>query len=485
MIEPSTLEPQLCRVSVIGGNTQVDVALPASIPVGSFIPDVVALIAARNPHPAEHEDNAGAPRPEHWTLSRLGHAPIEPHRSLTEADVFDGELLVLREVETVEAPALYDDVIDAVARLTESSFRDWNSGTAGHAGRAAAIAGSVGAALLLVAAKAQGWGLFAGLAGLAVGLLTLLAATLTARIYADGQTATALSLCGLVVSGAAAAVLVLGGFGAPHLLLGCAVILLLAVVMLRLVGTGTAVFAGAITTSAFGTAVAGALTLWPLTVPQAGVIAMMCALLGVTFTPRMAVAAARLPVPPVPTAGGVIDPRDHEQQPTIEGIGAIGATTIPTAAGLDQRARRANDYQSGMLVGLVLVTAAGALAATGSAGHRWQAAALAAATGLVLCRRARTFADRTQAATLMLGGCAILVGLPVLLGARPAGPALAAAGALVVFSVVAVLAGVVAPRVTVSPIMQRSGEVLEYLCICAIGPLAFWFLDIYSLARNA
>ena len=484
MIEPSATEPQLCRVSVIGGNTQVDLALPASIPVANFIPDVVALIASRNPDLSEHEDSDAALRAEHWTLARLGHEPIEPHRSLTEANVFDGELLVLREVETVEAPALFDDVIDAVTRLTESSFRGWTSDTAGHAARAAAIAGGIGAALLLPVAKAQGWGPLAGGAGVGVGLLTLVAATLVARIYADRPTATALSVCGLLLSGAGAAVVVPAGFGAPHLLLGFAVTLLLAVPTMRLIGTGAALFTAMITAAIFGTAVTGALTLWHLTTPTVGVIAMMSALLGITFTPRIAVAAARLPVPPVPTAGGVIDPRDHEQRPTIEGIGAIGATTIPSAAGLDQRAQRANQYQSGILIGLTLATVMGALAAAGSAEHRWQGAALAAATGLVLCRRARIFADRTHATTLVLGGCIILVVLPILLGTRLNGLALPAAGTLVVFSIIAMLVGVVAPRVNVSPIVQRAGEVLEYLCICVIGPLAFWFLNIYSLARN-
>ncbi|MBO0878830.1 MAG: type VII secretion integral membrane protein EccD [Mycobacterium sp.] len=484
MIEPSSTEPRLCRVSVIGGDTQVDVALPAAVPVANFIPEVVALVASRNPNLSERDDGDAALRAEHWSLSRLGHEPIDPQRSLTEADVFDGDLLVLREAETVEAPALFDDVIDAVARLTESSSHSWHSGNAEQAGVAASIAGGVGAAVLLMIAGAHGWGLAAGLAGLGVGLLTLLAATLTARIYADSQTATGLSLGGLIVSGAGAAAVVPGDFGAPQLVLGSAVALLLAVVMLRLTGTGTTMLAAVITTTAFGTAIAGALTLWHFTPPQVGVVGLLCALLSITFTPRIAVAAARLPVPPVPTAGGVIDPRDHEQRPTIEGIGAIGATTIPSAAGLDERARRANEYQSGMLIGFVLVTVAGALTATTSTEHRWQAAAMAVATGLVLCRRGRSFADRLQAATLVVGGCAVLVGLPVLLGTYVPAAALPAAGMLVVFSVIAVLVGVVAARVTVSPIMQRAGEVIEYICICVIGPLAFWFLDIYSFARN-
>ncbi|WP_218025886.1 type VII secretion integral membrane protein EccD [Nocardia miyunensis] len=485
MIEPSTVEPQLCRVSVIGGNTQVDLALPAEIPVANFIPEVVALIASRNPNPSEREDGDAALRAEHWTLSRLGHEPIDPDRTLTEADVFDGELLILRELETVEAPALFDDVIDAVARLTENASHSWTSDSAGDAGRAAAIAGGIGAALLLPVAAVHGAGLVAGFAGLGLGLLALVAATLVARMYADKPTATALSVSGLALSGGSAAALVPGGFGAPNLLLGSAATLLLSVLMLRLIGTGTAVFTTLITTATLGTAVAGAITLWHFPIPKVGVVAMMFAILIVTFTPRIAVAAARLPVPPVPTAGAAIDPRDHELRPTIEGIGAIGATTIPSAVGLDLRSQRANDYQTGMLVGLALTAVAGALAAAVSADHRWQGAVIAAAAGLVLCRRSRIFADRTQAATLVLGGGVILVGLPILLGTRMTGLALFAAGALVVFAVISVLVGVVAPRANVSPVTQRAAEILEYLCICAIGPLAFWFLNIYSLARNA
>jgi len=485
LIESSTPEPQLCRVSVIGGNTQVDMALPASIPVANFIPDVVALIASRNPDLSEHDDGGAQLHAEHWTLARLGHEPIGPHRSLTEAEVFDGELLVLRAVDTDEAPALFDDVIDAVARLTESSFRGWTSETAGRAGLAAAIAGSAGAAALLLLTAARGQSLPAGVVGLGAGLLTLVAAALTARFYAGARAATALSLCGLVLSGTGAAVLVPGGVGAPQLLLGCAVTLLLAVLMMRLVGTGSTVFAAVITTTTLGIAGAGATTLWHPALPKVGVVAVVCALLGVTFAPRIAVAMARLPVPPVPTAGGVIDPRDHEQRPTIEGIGAIGATAIPSAAGLGQRSRLANEYQSGMLAGLALATVFGALAATGSAEHRWQGAVLAAAAGLVLCRRSRAFADLTQATTLVLGGCTILVALPILLGARLHNLALPAAEILVVFSAAAVVVGVIAPRVEVSPVVQRLGEILEYLLICVIGPLAFWILDIYGLARNA
>ncbi|WP_026343739.1 type VII secretion integral membrane protein EccD [Nocardia sp. BMG111209] len=485
VIESTAIEPQLCRVSIIGGNTQVDMALPASIPIANFIPDVVEIIASRNPDLSEHDESGGPLQAQHWTLSRLGHEPIEPHRTLTEAEVFDGELLVLRTIDTVEAPALFDDVIDAVARLTESSFHGWSSAAAGRTGLAAAIAGSIGTALLLIVATVHGWGIAAGATGLGTGLLTLVAATLAARMYADTRTATALSLCGLILTGTGAALMVPGNLGTPHILLGCAATLLLTVPVLRLVDTGTAMFATLITAAAFGTVGSGVMVVWHVDAPKIGAVAVICGLLGITLTPRVAVATARLPVPPVPTAGGAIDPRDHEQRPTIEGIGAIGATAIPSAAGLGLRSKLANEYQSGMLIGIVVAIVTGALATAATPEHRWQGAALAVATGLVLCRRSRAFADMAQAGALVLGGSAILVALPVLLGVRQHDLALPAAGALLVFSAGAVLFGVVGPRVDMSPVVQRFGEILEYFFICVIGPLAFWVLDIYGMARNA
>ncbi|WP_330179087.1 type VII secretion integral membrane protein EccD [Nocardia sp. NBC_01503] len=484
MIESTAIKPQLCRVSVIGGNTQVDVVLPTTIPIANFIPDVVQLIASRNPDLSEHDEN-GPLTAQHWTLSRLGHNAIDPVRTLTDAEVFDGELLVLRAVDSVEAPALFDDVIDAVARLTESSFRGWTSESAGWAGMAGAIAAAAGACLMLLVAAAHGSGILAGAAGLGVGLLTLAGAALVARMYSATLPATVLALCGLLLMGTGAAALVPGEPGAPHLLLGCAATVLLAVITLRVIGVHPAVCSAVITVGVFGTAAAGVTTIWQVDPSKAAAGIIVATLLGITLAPRIAVAAARLPVPPVPTAGGVIDPRDHEPRPTIEGIGAIGATSIPSAAGLGERSRLANDYQTGMIIGIVAVTVcATIMTVLNATEHRWQTTALAAAVGLVLARRGRAFSDLTQAAAMVLGGCAALIPAAVLLGIRLSDATLPAAGALLVIAALAMLIGVAGPNLEISPVVQRAGEIVEYLTICAIGPLIFWILDIYALARN-
>lgn len=62
-------EPELCRVSVIGGNTQLDVGLPANAPIAAFIGDLVQLIESRNPDPTGGEEG------EHRCSRSIGRWP--------------------------------------------------------------------------------------------------------------------------------------------------------------------------------------------------------------------------------------------------------------------------------------------------------------------------------------------------------------------------------------------------------------------------
>jgi type VII secretion integral membrane protein EccD len=480
----SATEPELCRVSVIGGNTQVDVALPASIPVTAFIADLVALVESRTPDVVESDD--GAPlQARHWTLGRLGRTPIDPYHSLAESDVYDGELLVLRPVESLEPPALFDDVIDTVARLIDDSYSGWSPAAARWIGLIVAITGAVCAAALLALCKTVGWSPAAASVGLGVGVLALIAAVIAARSYAESLPATVLSLCGVLLASVGSALFVPGALGVPHLLLGAAVALLVAVVMNRMVGTGRVMFAAVATVATFGGAGAAVVTVWHAAPYKVAAVVVVCALLAVTLVPRLTVAAARLPVPPVPTAGAAIDPRDHEPKPTIEGVGAIGATTIPSAADLGMRASLANEYQTGMILGIAVTASVGSIVAAQPGRHMsWQGIALAGVVGLVLCLRGRAFADLVQAGAFVGSGCVIELAVVVGYGLSSR-PPLPAAVVLLAFAAVALLIGVAGPRTEISPSLQRLIEIVEYLSICAIGPLVFWIVGVYQLARGA
>ncbi|MEU7628748.1 type VII secretion integral membrane protein EccD [Nocardia sp. NPDC049220] len=478
---PGADETEVCRVSVIGGNTQLDMGLPTSVPVGVFIGEVAALIESRNPDLSEPEEGAPVVS-RHWTLARLGHEPIPPDSTLTEAEVFDGELLVLRSVRTKEVPALFDDVIDAVARLTESAFGGWNASAARWAGLVVALVASVQALVLLVLSS---FPLGAGAVALAGGTAACTAAVITARRYALTAVATGLSLCALVLLGPGVALLVPGRLGSPHALLACAVTLVVAAAAYRMTGVGATLFAAVATAVVFGGVAAGLIMAFDLDATKVAAGVLVAAVTFITPSAQLAGSAAKLPVPPVPTAGGAIDPADHEPRPTIEGIGAIGATALPSAAGLAERARVANQFQSGMIIGATLAAVAGAVVAADPLGSRpWQGVVLAVVAGLVLCLRGRFYADITQAGTLIGGGSLTLIALAAGLGLGSPSALIPAAAASLVLAAAAVFIGVAGPATDISPVTRRAGELLEYALIIAMIPLVVWTMDLYSAARN-
>lgn len=477
-------DPDLCRVSIIGGNTQVDLGLPATIPIATFITDVVDLIESRTPDLTEH-DGGAPPRMAHWSLARIGRDPIPPNQTLIDAEVFDGELLVLRSVTAKESPALFDDVIDAVSKLTTESFRGWSPAAARWTGLITALVGVLAAIGLLTAAKQDGAGVYLGFIPLGAGIAALATAVIAVRRYAAVLVSVMLSLYTVLLFFAAAMLFVPGDPGTPHLLFACAAALVVAAVAYSVTGVGAMLCAATITTVLLGGIAAFVRMVWGIEVPKIAAGILVVALIVITLAPRIAVAAARLPIPPVPTAGAAIDPADHEPRPTIEDIGAIGATALPSAAGLELRANAANRYQTGLLLGCVLAAGFGAvLAADPMGAARWQGIALAVVVGVILCLRGRSFADLVQACVLIGGGAATL--LAVLIGLALGQPAdlVPIAGIVLGMTVVALGFGVIAPHTEMSPVMRRTGEIIEYLLIVTVIPLVLWIMDIYSAARN-
>ncbi|NKY37125.1 type VII secretion integral membrane protein EccD [Nocardia speluncae] len=480
-----TQEPELSRVSVIGGNTQVDVGLPATVPIASFIADLVALIESRNPSRSDSEDDAGPLDAQHWTLARLGREAIAPSRTLTEAEIYDGELLVLRKVGAKEAPALFDDVIDAVSRLTAEEFTGWSGAAARWMGLVVSVLAVLTTLAVLVFSRGAGDPLAPGLVLLGAGLGALVAAGITARRYSDEVTGTWLSADGLLLLFGGAGLMVPGTPGSPHLLLGSSVLLVAAVLGYRLTGVGATLFSCAAATAVIGLVTAVIYLIWHPGLPKVGAGLLVAGIMILSMVPRLAALLARLPVPPVPTAGAAIDPADHEPRPTIEGIGAIGATALPSAAGLGERARRANQFQTGLVATCTATTVVGAFAVADPLGpYRWQGITLAIVTAIILALRGRSFADIAQAAVLIGGACVTFVALIAGLSFGDGDLILLGAGILLAFTLGVVGFGVIGPHIEVTPVVRRGIELFEYALIMAVIPLVLWMMGIYGMARN-
>ncbi len=484
MDTPTGTDPELCRVSIIGGHTQMDLGLPVTVPILEMMAEVTALIESRDP--ADPTENDDAPIPaEHWTLARIGHPPLNPESTLAGAGIRDGDVLLLQSRGAKAAPAFFDDVIDAVARFTGTTFRGWTVAAVQWAVIIAALVGTPVVAVLLVLAKNHGQGVPAGVIAVGAGLAALTAAVVVARAYALTTVSIVLSLCALILLAPGVALFVPTTFGSAHMLLACAVCLVVATVAYRLTAVGATLVAAAVSVSLFGGVAAAAMLVWHHPPDKVGAAVVAVGLTVVSLSARLAAAAARIPVPPVPTAGGQVDPADHEPRPTIEGIGAIGATALASAAGLAERARVANQYQSGILIGTVAAVVVGAVAAADPLGpQRWPGIALAVVAGVVLCLRVRTFADLTQGATLAAGGGVTLFALMVGLGVGHDGALLSASGALLLMIALTMAVGVGGVAVDPSPLLRRAGELAEYALIIAIVPLVLWTLGLYSMARS-
>ncbi|MBF6077018.1 type VII secretion integral membrane protein EccD [Nocardia beijingensis] len=489
MIEPASgtraTEPVLSRVSVIGGNTQIDVGLPATVPIATFIGDLVALIRSRDPERSEAEEDSAPLDARHWTLARLGREAIAPSRTLTEAEVYDGELLVLRSVAAKEAPALFDDVIDAVSRLTAEEFRSWSGAAARWMGLVVSALTVLATLAVLALSRGNGDPLAPALALLGCGAAAFVAAGIAARRYTDQVTATWLSLDGLLLLFGGAALLVPGALGSPHLLLGSSVLLIAALLGYRITGAGATLFSCAAALAVIAGVAAAIHLIWHPGLPKLSAGLLVAGIAIISAVPRLAAVLARLPIPPVPTAGGAIDPADHEPRPTIEGIGAIGASALPSAAGLGARARTANRFQSGLVAACAASAVVGAFGVADPLGSpRWQGISLAVVTAIILALRGRSFADLAQAATLIGGGCLTAVVLIAGFAVGDADHTLLAAGVLLAFATGVVGFGVIGPHIEVTPVTRRMIEIFEYLLIVSVIPLVLWVMNIYSMARN-
>lgn len=482
--------PALVRVSVLGGNTQLDVALPAAVPIAALIGDLVTQIASRTPrrrNPDDPETDGDELRTARtrWTLSLIGHDPLSPSRSLSDSGVRDGDLLMITEVRTGDSPVLFDDVVDAVARLNEAGFANWSPRATRTVGFVVTLLAVGVAALCLAGMRWHHAATWPAIPAAIVALGFVTASAVVARHYRDSACATVLAVAAMPCAFVAGLLAAPGGFGAAHLALGFALVLLSAVITYRVSGLGPVWHSAAITGSIMAGAACAAEMLLRSDVGRVAAVTATVGLLVIGWSPRLTIVVAKLPLPPVPTAGSPLDLDDAEPSPAIEGIGAIGAMALPKADALERRSHLANAYLTGIIGGATAVTApAAVLAATPWAGMDTKPFVLATIIAVVACLRGRSHSDLAQATTLIAGGvltlAALVLGLAAGTGMWPLTGFVVAIG----LACAALAIGVLAPRHEFSPVMRRLAEVGEYALVAVIVPLLLWILDLYSTLRN-
>ncbi|WP_029113029.1 type VII secretion integral membrane protein EccD [Mycobacterium sp. URHB0044] len=469
-------EHELSRLTLVVGGLSIDVGLPANVGIEEFVDDVIDIaneqIAARGLATDEQfDDTVGK-----WTLARLGGDPIDPHRSLSEAGIYDGDLLMIQEAARPVSPLLFDDVDDASAGRRPT--RDAAELTCFGVGLAATItlAGLLprwaGDPLVPAAVLAL------GVLGVAFACVVAYRPTTAARSAWVAAVATPLLFAGALY-------VVPDGFGATSLPMAFALTALSSLLVLLISGAGRALHTGVIAVCTLGGTAALATLLWQLPPRTVGAVLATVSIIVVYLAPRVTILLSKLPIPRVPTAGEPLDDIETQGGTTVEGVNAVGKQIIPTEEGLTRRVRRANEYLTGILVAAALSAVVGSyLAVDVDNGFFWQGTVFAVAVATVLCLRGRGHHDLVQSATLIGSGLVIAVAVIVKTAVHVDDWQIRSVVALVLLMALVVACGLVAPRREFSPVMRRRVEILEYIAVASLFPLCFWIIRLFAFFRE-
>ena len=465
-VEVVSAAPDQFRVSVLGGNTQLDVALPADVPVAAFLPELAQLIRSR----AGRRDDEVADRDERrtfWVLSRVdGDAVLAPDETLRGAGVSNGELLRISARRALSPPMLYDDVVDAAARLNRAAYAAWSP----VAAKVMAFAGLwLIAAVWVIFLSAEALRAHRTVVVVGAGFTTVIliaAAAVVHRVLNLTDIAVATGWAALGMTAALVWVLVTP-WGTGGLAVGSVILLVLTGVYYRVIGTGHWAYIAAAVALAFGGA---ALLTGVLGVPVVVVtsVTTIVAALSCLAIPGLTRRLARFPT----------STPDHERRADDPFLpsGEIGsAASIPSAEQVSDRVRAAELARAGLLTGAAVVVVAGA-AVLLNARTELSAFSFALACAAVLAlrsRRAPTWPERfalaAPAVALVLIACSLAQS-----GDEPL--RLTGLGVLVGVAVLTTLAGLVGR----DRWMSAAAAYLDDAFVAALVPLALWSLGIYD-----
>lgn len=462
--------PDQIRVSVLGGRTQLDVALPSDVPVAVFLPELAELIRSRSAGGGSDAADITArdERRTFWVLSRIdGGAALAPTETLGTAGVSNGELLRISARRALSPPMLHDDVVDAAARLNRAAFAAWSPAAA----KVMAFAGVwLGAAawLIFLMADAMSDHRTAVVIGAAFTAVTLIAGGAVAhRVLNRSDIATAAGWPALAITAAIAWVLA-APHGAGGVAVGCAIMLALTGVYYRLIGTGHSAYIAAAMLFAFG-GVAQLGRALGLGIEGVATVATAVAALCCVAMPSLTARLARSPTPKAPKDSGVDDPFASPDA-------VSSASAMPSAEHVWARVRAVQLTRAGLLTGLAVVVVVGAavLLSTRTELSAFIFALACAAVLALRSRRARTWPERAALA-VPAGALTLTVCVLSQSGATPL--RLAGVGVLVAMAVFAILAGLVASR---DRWVSTATAHLEYVTVAALVPLALWPLGVYD-----
>ncbi|MCV7236810.1 type VII secretion integral membrane protein EccD [Mycolicibacterium celeriflavum] len=441
----------LCRVAVhvgTGNDTQtIDLALPDSAVLGDMLPSIVELV---------HPDHRGARTGRRWRLRRIDGRPLDESLTMRDNQVRDGELLWLT-TDDVPAPVLLDrDSSRTVAGLGPSRTAVPTQLCVGGALAAACIGA---AAIIWSARSTEDAAPFVTAAGLTAA--AALAAQLARRAHAEPSLFTAFSAIAVILAAVTGVVVVPAGPPAAHLLLASAAALSVAVLQLRFASHGHTALTVLATTALLCTAASATAIACNLAAATSGALLATLALAALSSAPRLVIMVTRIgPGPP-----------DADDTDPLTSVG-------------QSRATLAHDTLTGIVIGTSLAAAMGTVL-VGCVGDERRfpvpATVFTIVVGVTLLLRTRIHIGVGRRCALAVCGFAgvatgfALTAIAVPHHAHWLGALAAVAGTSALMPLVGI---------TPSLTARRAAEIVEYVALAAVIPLACWIAGVFDLVRN-
>ncbi|BCJ33630.1 type VII secretion integral membrane protein EccD [Actinocatenispora thailandica] len=446
------------RVTVVSPRARVDVALPVESTLAELLPQLVAMTGAQLPEPAPTGAVTG------WSLARLGAEPFEAGLTVARAGVHDGDVLYLNPRRTRITPLLFDDVVDAIASAADGPG-GWRPRLARRAALlAAALAAACAVALLTFAGP--DWPLAPAGTGL-LALLLVVSGGALSRAYADATAGAVLAAAGVPAALLAGATAIPDVTGTARFALGLAAVTVYAALAALAVADRIAWFV-AVGVAGAGGCLAGSIAVLAHSTPVRGAaVAAAVAVVCCPALPMLALRLGRLPLPRIPSDVAAF----RAEESPVAGRDVVDETAAAQSA------------LTGLLAALAAVVA-GAAGVLVLGGSRW-GWAVAGVAGLALLLRSRSYAGTGQRIALLVGGAVALIAV----GARLAvegGDSLRLVLLLVALLVVvgSTLVALRAGARDPSPYWSRLFDVLEFLSLVGVLPLAAAVLEIYQRVRD-
>ncbi|MBU8814047.1 type VII secretion integral membrane protein EccD [Mycolicibacterium goodii] len=485
----------LSNLSVITGLKLTDTSVPADRPVQEWIDRLVDVLAKRY----QGQDIGFDFQQEAvWSVAKIGEPPVRREQTLNDAEIVDGDHVVVRPVSRTERyRARHEDIIDVVAimhpgpRFDASSLMSWLSWWTALMLVLVAVSGIYGFSTSGVWAWPW-WG--GGL--VAVGVAC---AGLSVQVARRGQEQVASALA----AGSVANLVVAAGLlvplperydwlGAPQVA-GASVAMLICSIVLSSKGprqwrAWTAFLAaGSVlcAAAAFVIAYGGKGWVWPA-LTAAGLLLLKS-------SSRMVVRVARIALPPIPTPGMEVD-MDELLDPVVDVKAEAGdadrqtwakiiASVPESSARLAERSELCQQLLAGFMGAAAAAIAVGTVLSLRQGHFLPLTVVLTVLAIVVLLFRFRLPEDRRCKWSLLSAAAAIGAGAAIKMALW--WPAWAPLVALVVLvSVGLILAAVAAGPFGLNEIQHRMLEIVDTMATGVMFPLLAWSAGLFDILRN-